>query len=240
MSLRGLFGKFRTIAPIAASIGLPGAGLLSTAVSMGNRVETPGRGLRVPKAFGSAAPQKNIPILGVRNRGAGFPDRRRVAKPTINSGEIIRGGPAFDIPSVFDQPQAVPAVLNNSTQGRARPVMSQLPRVFAGVGPVFSKATGKILSVILPTGQKINKKGMVKMAKEVGLTAAATALGLSVAQLAQVVVDESTKTRRGKGVTAAQLRVTRSTTRRVVGMCKSLGYNVTRGTTTRRRSTKKC
>jgi hypothetical protein len=61
------------------------------------------------------------------------------------------------------------------------------------------------------------------MAKQFGLIAAASALGATVEDLAQAVLEEeASKTRRSRGITGAQLRITRRTIGKVERAHKQL------------------
>lgn len=80
----------------------------------------------------------------------------------------------------------------------------------AALGAVRSVG-GKILRWVLPSGRVVSRKQAVQLAKEVGIVAAASAIGATADEIAQAVLDEQTKQRRGRGITAAQLRTTTRT-----------------------------
>lgn len=106
-------------------------------------------------------------------------------------------------------PAALPA-LGPLLQG-ARSALGGLGGLAAGAVGVLRSAGGRILGWILPSGRRVGRKAAVAMAKQFGLVAAASALGASVEDLAQAVLDEEAKPRRGRGITASQLRTTTRT-----------------------------
>lgn len=104
---------------------------------------------------------------------------------------------------------ALPA-LGPLLQG-ARAGLGALGGLAAGAVGVLRSAGGRILGWILPSGRRVGRKAAVAMAKQFGLIAAASALGATVEDLAQAVLDEEAKPRRGRGITASQLRTTTRT-----------------------------
>lgn len=76
---------------------------------------------------------------------------------------------------------------------------------------VIRSVGGRILGWVLPSGRRVTRKAAVSMAKQFGLVGTAAAIGATVEDLAQAVLDEESKPRRGRGITAANLRVTRRT-----------------------------
>lgn len=83
----------------------------------------------------------------------------------------------------------------------------------AAVG-IIRSAAGRILGWILPSGAKVSRSAAVKLAKEMGLSVAAGAIGATAVDLAEAVMQEEGKrSHRRRGITAAAL----STTRRTMG-----------------------
>lgn len=96
--------------------------------------------------------------------------------------------------------------------------------VVAGAGVAFGivrSAAGRILRVILPSGVKVSAEAAKKLINAVGFTAAAGALGIGVQELAEWMLQGERK-RRGKGVSAANIRTTRRTMRTVMGLHRQL------------------
>lgn len=104
----------------------------------------------------------------------------------------------------------------------------------AAVG-VIRSVSGRIVSIMLPSGQKVTRKAAINLAKQMGVTGAATALGIGAVELAEMIVQDQGKSRRGKGISAAQLRTTRRTMttvekmhRQIAGYCRDAGVRTTR------------
>lgn len=99
-----------------------------------------------------------------------------------------------------------------------------------GAGLVRS-AAGLIRGVMVG-GRFISRKRAVFLAKRVGLDAAAAALGVGAIELAQMVLQEEggAGRRRGRGVTAAQMRTTRRTMNVIERMHKQIHRFAVRAT----------
>lgn len=100
-----------------------------------------------------------------------------------------------------------------------------LPSMFGGavVGAIGGAVVRGGRMVMTAIGS-ITKARVVAIAKTLGIQAAATALGIGAIEIAQYVLDEEVKKRRrrGGGVTGAQLRTTRKTMRKVMGMARTI------------------
>lgn len=100
-----------------------------------------------------------------------------------------------------------------------------IPSMFGGavVGAIGGAVVRGGRMVMTAIGN-ITKERVVAIAKTLGIQAAATALGIGAIEIAQYVLDEEVKKRRrrGGGVTGAQLRTTRKTMRKVMGMARSI------------------
>lgn len=100
--------------------------------------------------------------------------------------------------------------------------LSLVSRGLTQVGNVVRTAGGKIASFIVG-GRRVSRKQAVQLARRVGLDAAAAALGIGAVELATAVLDEEIRHgRRGRGVTASQLKTTRRTMRTVMGMARTI------------------
>lgn len=84
----------------------------------------------------------------------------------------------------------------------------------AAMGAIRS-ASGRLLGFITASGRRVSRRQAVRLAREMGITAAATALGVGAAELAEAVLDETKRGRRGRGITAAQIRTTTRTIRKL-------------------------
>jgi hypothetical protein len=70
---------------------------------------------------------------------------------------------------------------------------------------ILRTTTGRISSVVLPSGQKFSAKKAASLIRRVGLEAAAAALGIGLVQVAEVLLTTQ-PTRRRRGISYAQLR----------------------------------
>jgi len=91
------------------------------------------------------------------------------------------------------------------------------------IGNTVYSATGKILHVIVG-GMKVTPRKAKALAKQIGLDAAAAALGISAVELAQMVLSDSARTSRGnsRGISGADLRRTRRTMNKIKSINKYL------------------
>jgi len=87
--------------------------------------------------------------------------------------------------------------------------------------------TGRISRIVLPSGQSFSRKNAASLIRRVGFEAAAIALGISIVEAAELLLADSQTRRRGKGITAAQLRNAKSTTCRVRTAARVLGIKST-------------
>lgn len=87
---------------------------------------------------------------------------------------------------------------------------------------VIRSATGKILRVIMPGGRSVSRKNAVALIKRVGIDAAAVALGISAVEAAQMLLDDVTTKRRGRGLSAANIRTAKRVCRTISSMQRSL------------------
>lgn len=94
-----------------------------------------------------------------------------------------------------------------------------LPAVLGGVVGGAVVRGGRMIATAIGN---ISRKRVVAIAKTLGIQGAATALGIGAVELAQMVLNEQAHKRRGGGVTGAQLRTTRKTMRKVMGMARTI------------------
>jgi len=88
-------------------------------------------------------------------------------------------------------------------------------------------STGRISRIMLPSGQSFSRKNAASLIRRVGFEAAAVALGITIVEAAELLLADSQTRRRGKGITAAQLRNAKSTTCRVRTAARVLGIKST-------------
>lgn len=130
---------------------------------------------------------------------------------------MINGGAAAPSTAMV----AGPLLGGVASAGRA---MLGLGGAVAGVAMgVVRTASGLIRGVITQGGRFVSSRKAVELAKRVGIDAAAVALGVTSVELAQMVLQETSRPRgRGKGITAAQLRTTGRTMRKIETMHKRI------------------
>jgi len=97
-------------------------------------------------------------------------------------------------------------------------------------GNLVLSSTGRIISVITAGGARIGRKRVTAIAKFLGINAAAAALGIGAVELAQMVVEETGRPRRRRGITARDFATTRRTMSKIKSMHAMLP---TRGTSRR-------
>lgn len=73
---------------------------------------------------------------------------------------------------------------------------------------ILRTVTGRISSIVLPSGQKYSAKRAASLIKSVGLQAAAAALGVGVVEVAEILLSQTGPgaRRRRRGISYAQLR----------------------------------
>jgi hypothetical protein len=121
-------------------------------------------------------------------------------------------GVVYDQPSGQFVPTAAGAIARGVIGGGARII-----------GNLIYSTTGRIRGVMARGGQFLTAKRVYSGAKVLGLAAASGALGVSVDQLAQVVLEQASRPRRrGRGISGRDLRTTRRTTRTIIRMHEQL------------------
>ena len=133
------------------------------------------------------------------------------------------GGP----PVASPPPEAFPDGGMMTTAGRVpqRAVagaMSTFGRWLVGARGLAYSATGKLIGVM--RGQSLFRAAKVrKLAQQVGIDAAAVALGITAVDVAQLIATDVGKPkRRSRGISAADMRCTRRTVAAVRGIQKQL------------------
>lgn len=134
-------------------------------------------------------------------------------------------------------PMAMPGGMPTMAASIAFPALGALPALGGMVGRALPSmlggaVVGGVVTGAVAVGRRmistaigyITKERVVAIAKTLGIQAAATALGIGAIEIAQIVLDEEVKKkrRRGGGVTGAQLRTTRKTMRKVMGMARTI------------------
>ena len=101
-----------------------------------------------------------------------------------------------------------------------------LPKLGAGAlarsAGVARTTTGKIRGVFRPDGKFVSRKNMVKLAKQIGLEAAATALAITAIEMATAIQEEISKPRRRRGISGRDLATARRVQRQILSSVKQL------------------
>jgi hypothetical protein len=127
----------------------------------------------------------------------------------------VQGPP--DIPSALPGGAPIVGALNTMS------LPATISRIGGSlVGGVIRTATGKISSVVAPSGRKFSRKQAVALLKRAGDIATGAALmGISSQDAAEMILQ--TPPRRRRGITAAQVANARRTTRMVKKLATDLG-----------------
>ena len=145
------------------------------------------------------------------------------ALPTI-SEKILKTPvqPRRDIPMRKMVPPTPPGGGNVSLQ--TIPAMGSIGAVarMGGRG-LMRTTTGRISRILLPSGQAFSRKDAASLIRRVGFEAAAIALGITIVEAAEILLTDSKSRRRGRGITAAQVRNARRTTCAVARLARDLG-----------------
>lgn len=95
-------------------------------------------------------------------------------------------------------------------------------RAGQALGGVIRTQTGRISSIVLPSGQRFTRKNAAALIRRFGPDIAAAALGITLVQAAEILLTQQ-KTRRRRGITAAQVRNARRTACMVSRLARDLG-----------------
>ena len=196
MGLSRLFKRVKRVARSVAAVAAP-FHPAAAAISMA---------IGPPKPRAPALPPPPPPAM---SPGITFAPQKQTTSLALG------GAPIRPITSI----QPARAAFSRS-QPRVIPAMSRVPAI-AGAA---RSATGRITRIILASGQSISRKGVVKLVKQIGLEAAAITLAISAVEVAEIFVQESTKPRRRRGLTPAQLSNAQRVNRRVLSFAKQLGF----------------
>lgn len=135
--------------------------------------------------------------------GGGLVSAINLAAPVLpqilGAGATLPGGARYmDMP-----PMQAAAGIQPALWGAAAPAI--------GRGAAALGLRGAVGAV----GRRMTRANAVRLARMVGPHAAAAALGIGVVELAQMMVGDAARRRRGRGITAAQMKTTRRTIRAV-------------------------
>lgn len=95
-------------------------------------------------------------------------------------------------------------------------------RWLIGARGIARNATGKIVGVMRGTSLFRNKR-VIALAKQIGIEGAAVALGITVAEVAEMFVAETGKRRRARGISGRDIRCTRRTLGKIRSVQRMIG-----------------
>jgi hypothetical protein len=101
------------------------------------------------------------------------------------------------------------------------------PSVLAGGSALEFTATGLIRNVIV-NGRRISRRNAAAFIRKAGMEVGARGLGLTLQQAAQVVLQQSTRPRRRRGISGAQITQAKRVISTIASMSKSLGCTTRR------------
>jgi len=145
-----------------------------------------------------------------------------VAAPILGGLNPALGAGLSIVSRLGAQPQQ-PTFMPTQVSMAAAPYAARLGAAAGALLGIARTVGGKIKGVWLAVaggaGQKfISRKKAVALAKRVGLDAAALALGISAVEMSEMILDDASAGRRGKGITARNIR----TTKRVIGQVQRI------------------
>jgi len=155
-----------------------------------------------------------------------------INRPATGTAPPLALPPAVSLPSISRAVLSTPALPRRQMVPPGGGRVSLFPAAgMASVGALarmggrglIRTTTGRISRIMLPSGQTFSRKNAASLIRRVGFEAAAVALGITAIEAAELLLADSQTRRRGKGITAAQVRNARSTTRRVACLARDLG-----------------
>lgn len=105
-----------------------------------------------------------------------------------------------------------------------------------GGGALEFTATGLIRNVIV-NGRRVSRRNAASFIRKAGMEVGARGLGLTLQQAAMVVLQQSTRPRRRRGISGAQITQAKRVINTINSMAKSLGCSTTRRAPARRKPT---
>lgn len=244
MGLRSFLKKaIRVAAPIAGAVfGGPIGGAIGGAIGARVAGRSATQGALTGALLGPAA----VSGFGALRSGASIADIGRTIGTTLTAGGRLSpllqasppGAPALpQASSIAMGGQLVPVGFGGGQlmddSGRliqtgalglgARAITGTLGGLTRMAGNLVMSAAGRIRGVIGLGGQFLTARRVFSGAQILGLAGASAALGITVDEVAQIVLQESTRRRgRARGITAVNLR----TTKRVTGQIIRMGNNL--------------
>jgi len=146
----------------------------------------------------------------------------------------LAGSALSSIPIVGPLIGAAASGFGPNGMSRVQPALFPAPRVPSQAGPTVVQA-GAVIPLLrgartliasllgrasAAIGKRISRAGVLSLVREVGITAAATALALTTVEIAQIIAAKPTRRRRG--ITASQIATTKATMRRLDSLNRAI------------------
>ena len=223
--LSDIGSAFTAIAPLGKAISAI-TNIFSDSTAAPTVVATP------VESFGFEDSRAGYTVPQSRPIDFGFEDARAASQSTQNPSffdELTENfGPITDfIGGIFDSSPGQPGLPTVPTgQGVVEANILAFPTSIVPVaGQVLAHGASTLMGYILGkattnTGQRVSRKDIYNAAKHCGIPMAAATYGLSEGEVCQIVVKGLPRRRRG--ISAADLRRTRSTIRKITTMRKDL------------------
>lgn len=140
--------------------------------------------------------------------------------------DVLFGGPA---------PGAVPIPVFDTPTVTGPGGVQVPPSVLAGGSSLEFTTTGLVRNVIV-NGRRVSRRNAAAFIRKAGMEVGARGLGLTLQQAATVVLQQSTRPRRRRGISGAQITQAKRVIRTINSMSKALGCT-TRRAPVRRKTT---
>jgi hypothetical protein len=156
------------------------------------------------------------------------------------NGLALNGGGAFPWTTLIQTVgnvagQVLPAIVGarrvNGAIGGATPLEPGMvmPTAWAGMLPAVGAVGGMVVrgaarlapilaKIAARVGRRVSVKAAVALARRVGPTAAAVALGISAEEMLELITADTLRVRRRRGISARDISKTRSTIRKVASV----------------------
>jgi len=134
-------------------------------------------------------------------------------------GKVADPRRAFTQPTGF-LPQSGPRGSQTGPTGSGPGVLVGGSAVLTMARGVVGFIAGLLARASATLGKRITRAGVLSLSREVGLVTAATALGLTAVEVAQIIA--SKPRRRRRGITASQISTTKATLRRIQSLDRAI------------------
>lgn len=155
-------------------------------------------------------------------------------------GDIVAGSEPYNPPGWtpigYQIPEETRAVLSTPALPGPGGNGGTMAAYTGGAGYLEFTSTGKVRSVVKNGRRVATRRKAAAFIRKYGFEMAATAFGLSMQQLAKIVLDDQMTPRRRRGLSYKQIQQAKRVIRTVKSMSSSLGSCTTRRAPARRRT----